>query len=138
MAKIRDIGLVGDGVTDNTLALQNLFDNLSATGGTVEFSPGTYLVDFADTLIHQSVPLRYCIKVPSNIEIVLHPAAIIKAANGSNGSGFHFGNDYVTEGASARVRDSDFGCFRVKNTSGAAPAAAGSSYKPTFRPRRRA
>ena len=88
MVKARNVGLVGDGVTNNTPAFQNLLDNLAPTGGTLEFSPGTYLVDFAGTLIFQGAPHRYCIKVPSNIEILLHSAAIIKAADNSNASVF--------------------------------------------------
>ena len=41
---IKDFGAVGDGVTDNLVAIQAAHDALPATGGTIYFPPGTYLI----------------------------------------------------------------------------------------------
>ena len=43
---VKDFGAVGDGVTDDTAAIQNCIDRLDATGNrhTVHFPRGTYLV----------------------------------------------------------------------------------------------
>lgn len=46
------------------------------------------------------------------------------SCDGSDGSGFHFGNDYITEGASARVSDSYFNNIVAKNIIGATPGRA--------------
>lgn len=40
----QQFGAVGDGITDDTTALQAAVDSLSATGGTVYFPVGTYLI----------------------------------------------------------------------------------------------
>lgn len=39
-----DFGAVGDGVTDDTAAIQAAIDSLPGTGGVVFFNPGTYLI----------------------------------------------------------------------------------------------
>lgn len=42
---VKDFGAVGDGVTNDTAAIQNAVDFLTYGGGTVYLPPGTYLVD---------------------------------------------------------------------------------------------
>ncbi len=42
---VRDFGAYGDGVHDDTAAIQRAIDALPSTGGTVVVPPGTYLVD---------------------------------------------------------------------------------------------
>jgi hypothetical protein len=41
---VQDFGAVGDGVTDDTAAIQNAIDSLPPAGGTIIFEVGTYLV----------------------------------------------------------------------------------------------
>lgn len=41
---VRDFGAVGDGVANDTAAIQAAIDSLSATGGTIYFPQGTYLI----------------------------------------------------------------------------------------------
>ena len=42
---VTDFGAVGDGVTDDTQAIQDAIDSLAATGGRVWFPKGVYLLD---------------------------------------------------------------------------------------------
>jgi uncharacterized protein YjbI with pentapeptide repeats len=48
---VRDFNAVGDGVTDDTAAIQAAITSLSATGGTVFFPKGTYKTDSGVTLV---------------------------------------------------------------------------------------
>lgn len=41
---VKDFGATGDGVTDDTTAIQSAIDSLAATGGVVHFPPGEYRV----------------------------------------------------------------------------------------------
>ncbi len=41
---VKDFGATGDGVTDDTVAVQNAIDSLAATGGVVHFPPGEYRI----------------------------------------------------------------------------------------------
>lgn len=45
-----DFGAVGDGVTDDTAALQDAIDAVAGTGGTLEVAAGTYMVDASKAL----------------------------------------------------------------------------------------
>lgn len=44
IVSIRYFGAVGDGVTDDTEAIQKAIDSIGKTGGTLLFPPGTYMV----------------------------------------------------------------------------------------------
>lgn len=41
---VKDFGATGDGVTNDTVAIQNAIDAVGATGGTLWFPPGTYKI----------------------------------------------------------------------------------------------
>lgn len=41
---VKDFGATGDGVTNDTVAVQNAIDSLAATGGVVHFPPGEYRI----------------------------------------------------------------------------------------------
>ena len=47
IVSVKDFGAVGDGVTNDRVAINNAIASLSATGGTVFFPAGTYLVSGA-------------------------------------------------------------------------------------------
>ena len=85
---VKDYGAVGDGVADDTTEIQDAFDAVPAAGGTVFFPAGTYIVSQVSTRTHLSAAYRYCLSVPSNISIELHPLAIIRVANSANASIF--------------------------------------------------
>lgn len=48
---VKDFGAVGDGVTDDTAAIQDAINSLTASGGTVFFPKGTYKTDGGITLV---------------------------------------------------------------------------------------
>jgi hypothetical protein len=54
---VREFGAVGDGVTDDTAALQRAFDR-AGTGAIVQFPAGTYLYSRVLTVAHDDVILR--------------------------------------------------------------------------------
>jgi len=50
-ANIKDFGAVGDGIADDTAAIQAAITSLTATGGTVFFPAGEYKTDGGVTLV---------------------------------------------------------------------------------------
>jgi hypothetical protein len=66
-------GALGDGVSDDTSAIQAAINSLPSTGGTVFVPAGTYLVDAVRTL-----------KLRSNMHFQLDPAAILTAKPNSS------------------------------------------------------
>jgi parallel beta-helix repeat protein len=64
----RDFGVRGDGVNDDTLALQRAIDALPSDGGTVLVGPGRYLIDPARSL-----------RLRSRMHLKLSPAATLVA-----------------------------------------------------------
>jgi hypothetical protein len=44
VVSVKDFGAVGDGVADDTAAIQACIDSLASTGGVVHFPPGTYRI----------------------------------------------------------------------------------------------
>lgn len=58
IVSVKDYGATGDGVTDDTAAIQAAIDSLTATGGTVYFPPGTYLISAELTASISGLELR--------------------------------------------------------------------------------
>jgi len=70
---VRTYGAVGDGVHDDTSAIQAAINSLPSTGGTVYVPAGTYLVDAVRT-----------VKLRSNMHLQLDPAATLTAKPNSS------------------------------------------------------
>ena len=66
---IRSFGAVGDGVADDTFAIQAAIDALAATGGIVTCPPGTYRITAT-------------LKMRTNVTLLGSAGAIIKQGNG--------------------------------------------------------
>ena len=45
LRNVKDYGAFGDGIHDDTAAIQAAINSLPTTGGTVTVPPGTYLID---------------------------------------------------------------------------------------------
>lgn len=56
---VKTFGAIGDGVTDDTAAIQAAIDSVNAvTGGTVVFPPATYLITSRITVNHDNIVLQ--------------------------------------------------------------------------------
>ena len=76
----------GESITES---LQALLDEIGPeVEETIYFPPGEYLLEAAGVLVFNGANNAYCVKIPSNTKIVLHPQATIKLANGANASIF--------------------------------------------------
>ncbi|MFA4992758.1 MAG: DUF2612 domain-containing protein [Candidatus Omnitrophota bacterium] len=64
-----DFGAVGNGTVNDTTAIQNAFNNIGGTGGTVRIPAGTYLVN------------TNALNLKSNMTLEMDSGAIIKAAS---------------------------------------------------------
>lgn len=65
---VLDGGAIGDGITDDTDAIQSVFDQIEAAGGgTVFFPEGVYLV----SPVENDDPIQViCLDLPANVEII--------------------------------------------------------------------
>lgn len=82
----RDFGTVGDGVADDTAALQAAFNAAEAAGGglVVGHTEDTYLVDSVGTKPFQNITSRYCLELGDGVRFHGHWCTI-KLADGADG-----------------------------------------------------
>jgi hypothetical protein len=80
---VRHYGAVGDGITDDTAALQAA---LNSGQKYVYCAPGqTYLVRYSGDMLIKSLPYRYCLGVPAEVHLYGN-GATIKLADAQNAS----------------------------------------------------
>ncbi|MCK9414583.1 MAG: right-handed parallel beta-helix repeat-containing protein [Prolixibacteraceae bacterium] len=73
VVNVKNTGAKGDGVTDDTAALQAAVDQVAGTGGTVSVPTGTYMIN---AITH--------LNLKSNMNLIIESGAILKAIpNGS-------------------------------------------------------
>lgn len=80
---VKAFGAKGDGVTDDTIAIQSAVDHVeSLGGGTVEITDGTYMINadktWSDTYNQWDVKTGG-IRMKSNVHLVLSKGAVLKA-----------------------------------------------------------
>ncbi len=72
---VKDFGAIGDGVADDTTAIQNALNTLSATGGTLYFPQGTYLTNSINLLGYNNITLQ---GVNPSTEYPYNPTSVLK------------------------------------------------------------
>ena len=80
---VKDFGAVGDGTTDDTVAIQAALNSGAKVVQCVQGS--TYLVAYAGTFTVNSISQRYCLTVPTGVTFDLQKATI-KQSNSQNAS----------------------------------------------------
>lgn len=63
---IQAYGAIGDGVTDDTLAIQAAITTLGTAGGTLTGPKGTYLLSRQGAISHDSLACGYCLKLDAD------------------------------------------------------------------------
>ena len=89
VVSVKDFGAVGDGVTDDRLAIEAAINTAAVSGGTVFFPKGTYGIG------------RYISCIASNIKLVGDNGALIKQLSPSAGyirDGIRVGNPLAADG----------------------------------------
>lgn len=64
LINVKDYGVMGDGITDDTLAIQSIIKSLNENGGTIYFPTGTYLISASqpkDSIIDLNSDKNICI-----------------------------------------------------------------------------
>lgn len=83
---VKDFGVVGDGVTDDTTNLQNAI-NTCATSKEILYLPaGTYLINTAGQMSGGSSARNYCISLPSHCKIIGYSRDCVKFITNSKNS----------------------------------------------------
>jgi len=87
IVSVKDFGAVGDGVADDTVAIQAAIDYASQTGKTVFFPAGTYIAIPATTQVWEGTPLGEGLMtcafiMRSNMSVLGEEGSVIKIANG--------------------------------------------------------
>lgn len=81
---VKNTGAKGDGVTDDTGAIQNAIAQIAGTGGTVLIPAGTYMIN---TGAINDYAGRRGLQLKNNMTLKLAPDAILKAIPNSGGVG---------------------------------------------------
>lgn len=83
---VKDFGVVGDGVTDDTTNLQNAI-NTCATSKEILYLPaGTYLINTAGQMSGGSSARNYCISLPNHCKIIGYSRDCVKFITNSKNS----------------------------------------------------
>ena len=97
-ADVTDFGAVGNGVTDDTSAIQDALDSLQTTGGTIYFPYGTYLIG-SEILFYSNQYLKF-----DQGATLLHGSSFtykntMRNYNTSDITGYNGTHDVVIDGA---------------------------------------
>lgn len=109
---VHDFGAVGDGLQDDTKAIQSSIDTVIKNGGgTVYFPKGKYLISKSGSMVLLKRPVNHCLKVDGdNVHLQLDKEATLKIADSQAGDGRitairigdesgNLGNNFVLSGA---------------------------------------
>jgi hypothetical protein len=84
---VKDFGAVGDGVTDDTAAIQAAIDAASATGATIHVPVGTYIVNATTSFTGAGGTAYGALQLKSNTHIDAAFGATFKMKSGVSSSG---------------------------------------------------
>jgi parallel beta-helix repeat protein len=105
VANVRDYGAVGDGVTNDTAAIQRAENDMAAKAGIVYFPAGTYIAAG--------------VRIDSNVEFTGEPGATLKHLNGTSGSHIVTSRVFATKGSIVEGSNR----LTVTSTKGVVPGA---------------
>lgn len=85
-----DFGMVGDSVTDDTVALQKAINAAAAQGKTLRILPGNYLLSAQSGTLYTpfTTAVIACVTIPSNSTIQFDPGVVFKASDYTPGYDF--------------------------------------------------